>query len=513
MTALNTLLILLTAVCIPGLINRTRAVLAGRRGIRFAQHLFDVRLLLRKGAVYSTTASALFRAVPSVYLGSAIVAALFIPVGELKPLLSFDGDIVCFAYLMALGRFALILGAMDTGSSFEGMGASREALYGALVEPALMLTAGTLALLAGHTSFARIFAEAATGDLQLTVLLVLTAYVLVKIVFTESGRVPVDDPRTHLELTMIHEVMCLDYCGTDLGMIKIAGWLKTAALSMLAADAVTAALCPHWWAAAPLAVLPHRTLGRRGRIDAGPQQTLAQHHIHSHHRGSGGSGFLHGLPAATKHQHPMILPLVILYVITLVYLAITERFRNFASIIGLQGWILFAVALLRLHAINPLELIFIAIETLAFKALLVPAILFAMIRKTKINRVRRSGSSQSGSLLLSLMALAVSASITYYIADSAIDLVFFGVALYALLSGLILIVLRSRIFSHMVGFLVIENGVFLFSMAIGVEMPLLINIAILLDILISVLMLGIFFTKIDGKIHADDADSLTNVKD
>ena len=83
----------------------------------------------------------------------------------------------------------------------------------------------------------------------------LTAYVLVKIVFTESGRVPVDDPRTHLELTMIHEVMCLDYCGTDLGMIKIAGWLKTAALSMLAADAVTAALYPHWWAAAPLAVL------------------------------------------------------------------------------------------------------------------------------------------------------------------------------------------------------------------------------------------------------------------
>ena len=224
MTALNTLLILLTAVCIPGLINRTRAVLAGRRGIRFAQHLYDVRLLLRKGAVYSTTASALFRAVPSVYLGSAIVAALFIPVGELKPLLSFDGDIVCFTYLMALGRFALILGAMDTGSSFEGMGASREALYGALVEPALMLTAGTLALLAGHTSFARIFAEAATGDLQLTVLLVLTAYVLVKIVFTESGRVPVDDPRTHLELTMIHEVMCLDYCGTDLGMIKIACW-------------------------------------------------------------------------------------------------------------------------------------------------------------------------------------------------------------------------------------------------------------------------------------------------
>ena len=255
MAALNTLLFLLAALAIPGLINRTRALLAGRKGIRFAQHLYDVRLLLRKGAVYSPTTTAVFRAAPSVTLGTALVAALFVPVGDLPSALSFEGDLIAFAYLLALGRVALILAAMDTGSSFEGMGASREALYGALVEPALMLTAGTLALLAGHTSFARIFAEAATGDLQLTVLLVLTAYVLVKIVFTEAGRVPVDDPRTHLELTMIHEVMCLDYCGTDLGMIKIAGWLKTAALSMLAADAVTAALCPHWWAAAPLAVL------------------------------------------------------------------------------------------------------------------------------------------------------------------------------------------------------------------------------------------------------------------
>ena len=209
----------------------------------------------------------------------------------------------------------------------------------------------------------------------------------------------------------------------------------------------------------------------------------------------------------------MILPLIILYAVTLVYLSITERFRNFASLIGLQGWLLFAIALVRLHAINPAELTFICLETLLFKGILVPALLFAVIRRTKANRVYRSGSPQSGSLVLSLAALAVSASLTYYIADSTVDLIFFGVALYALLSGLILIVLRQRIFSHMIGFLVIENGVFLFSTAIGVEMPLVINFAILLDILISVLMLGIFFMKIDDKLHADDADSLTHVKD
>lgn len=209
----------------------------------------------------------------------------------------------------------------------------------------------------------------------------------------------------------------------------------------------------------------------------------------------------------------MILPLVILYVVSLVYLSITERFRNFASIMMLQGWLLFAIALLRLHTIAPAELGFIALETLIFKAIVVPAILFRIIRKTKINRVRTSGTSQFHALLLSLAALVVSASVTYYIADSTVDLVFFGVALYALLSGLILIVLRQRLFSHLVGFLVIENGVFLFSMAIGVEMPILINTAILLDILISVLMLGLFMTRVDREIHADDSDSLTHVKD
>lgn len=255
MEALNTLLLLLTALAIPGLINRTRARLAGRKGIRFAQHLYDVTLLLRKGAVYSTTTSALFRIAPSVSLGSALVAALFIPVGDLQPVLSFDGDLVAFAYLLALGRLAIILAAMDTGSSFEGMGASREALYGALVEPALMLVFGTLALISGFTSFASIFSTEIGEDTQLIVVLLLVAYILTKIVFTESGRIPVDDPHTHLELTMIHEVMCLDYCGVDLAFIKMGTWLKTAAFSLLAADAVAAAFCPRWWIAAPLAVL------------------------------------------------------------------------------------------------------------------------------------------------------------------------------------------------------------------------------------------------------------------
>lgn len=209
----------------------------------------------------------------------------------------------------------------------------------------------------------------------------------------------------------------------------------------------------------------------------------------------------------------MILSLVILYVITLIYLSITERFRNHVSLMALQGIILLGVALLRLHSLDAVELAFIIVETLLFKAVIVPAILLRVIRKTKINRVRSSGSSQFNSLLLSIVALVVSCWITSAMADERIDMIFFGVALYALLSGLIMIVVRQRIFAHLVGFLVIENGVFLFSMAIGVEMPMMINLAIMLDIMISILLLGMFLRKLDNNIHTDDADALTAVKD
>ncbi|MBO5972431.1 MAG: NADH-quinone oxidoreductase subunit H [Alistipes sp.] len=252
---LNTLLMVVVALSITGVINRTRALLAGRKGIRFFQHIYNVKLQLRKGAVYSTTTTALFRIAPTVYLGATLLAFLFIPIADLEPLLSFHGDIILVAYLLALSRVTIILAAMDTGSSFEGMGAAREALYGALVEPALMMGMATLALFCGYSSFADIFSMAQELDMNLTIVLFLLAYVFVIIMIIEAGRVPVDDPKTHLELTMIHEVMCLDYSGVDMGLIHIAGWLKNAIFAVIAANAIAVAVSFHWWFAAPLAIL------------------------------------------------------------------------------------------------------------------------------------------------------------------------------------------------------------------------------------------------------------------
>ncbi len=209
----------------------------------------------------------------------------------------------------------------------------------------------------------------------------------------------------------------------------------------------------------------------------------------------------------------MIPSLIILYVVTLVYFSITERYRHFAVLVALQGVILAVIALLRLHGGGVGELVFILAETLIFKAVLVPALLMRIIRRTRINRIEAFGRSQFSSLLFSMLALAASVVVTIYVADETVNKIFFGVSLYALLGGLTLITMRRRMFSHLVGFLVIENGVFLFSMAVGVHMPFLINIAVLLDLLMSVLMLGLFLSKLGEGMHVVDSEKLTDLKD
>lgn len=208
----------------------------------------------------------------------------------------------------------------------------------------------------------------------------------------------------------------------------------------------------------------------------------------------------------------MILSLIILYVLSLIYLSMADRFRSHTMILALQGLLLFGIAMARMHDFHPVEMGFIVVETLVFKAIIIPIILLHVIRKTQINRIT-SSSTQFGSLMMSIVALVASCTITYYMQKSGSDTISFGVALYALLSGLILIVMRKRVFAHLVGFLVIENGVFLFSMAIGVELPMLINLAIMLDILISILVLGMFLQRMDNDMNTDESDALTSIKD
>jgi len=231
----HVLVLLVLPIYVVGTINRTKALWSGRRGQPLAQLAFDAVRLMRKRAVYSTVTTPIFRLTPWVGLVTALSSGLLVPMlGRAAPL-AFPFDFVVFAYVWGLGRVALMLGALDTGSSFEGMGASREASFAALLEPAFFLVAGAACLLTHERSFAAILALRPT-DLVLGAAWVLSLLSMLVIVQVESARMPVDDPTTHLELTMVHEVMVLDHSGPDLAALQVGAAMKlTVGLSLIAA--------------------------------------------------------------------------------------------------------------------------------------------------------------------------------------------------------------------------------------------------------------------------------------
>ena len=223
---LSLLLIIIASLFFTGIIIRTKSVSSGRKGPGIMQPIKDVIRLFKKGAVFSETTTIIFQIAPSIYFASVLMAIMVIPFGSTRGFISFNGDFVFFAYVLALGKFFSIIAALDTGSSFEGMGASREALYSMFAEPAFFILMGSFALLTGHTSFYEIFSSLNFGSYVSFMLGTLATYVFVMIAMIENSRMPIDDPKTHLELTMVHEVMILDNSGFDLGLILSASYLK-----------------------------------------------------------------------------------------------------------------------------------------------------------------------------------------------------------------------------------------------------------------------------------------------
>ena len=217
----------LTAPFLAGVINRIKALFAGRRGQPLLQGYYDLAKLLRKGAVYSRTTSPVLRLAPALILAAMLLATCLIPWGGRRAPLAFSGDFILLAYLLGMVRFATVLAALDTGSSFEGMGASREVQFAALAEPTFFL--GMLLLViqsgrAGLSDMAGAIDLAAWRSAPATLFLLTCAWMV--LLLAENARIPVDDPNTHLELTMIHEVMILDVSGPDLGLIQYAAALK-----------------------------------------------------------------------------------------------------------------------------------------------------------------------------------------------------------------------------------------------------------------------------------------------
>ena len=213
-----------------GIIAKVKAFFAGRKGIPLLQLYYDIFKLLRRGVIYSSSVSVFFAAAPAITLSAVICALLLVPCQKHGAFFAFDGDILLFIYLFALARAFTVLAAIDTASSFEGMGGARELHFSIFSECALMTL---LAVLSVHTSGDRSLSGifSALSDFSSTsglgaMALLLAAVGFFIVLLAENCRVPVDDPETHLELTMIHEAMILDYSGVDLGVIHYASALK-----------------------------------------------------------------------------------------------------------------------------------------------------------------------------------------------------------------------------------------------------------------------------------------------
>jgi formate hydrogenlyase subunit 4 len=228
----------LTALVVPplllGVINKTKALFAGRVGPPLLQPYHDLLKLVRKGSVFSTTTTWVFRAGPVVGVVTAGLALLLIPLGGPQAPLSFPGDLVLLVYLFALGRFFTASAALDTGSAFEGMGAAREVTFACLAEPAFFLGLLVLAKLSGSLQLAGLLgARVAEHWLEASASLALVLLSWFIVLLVENSRVPFDDPNTHLELTMIHEVMVLDHSGPGFALVLYGAALKLFAFASL----------------------------------------------------------------------------------------------------------------------------------------------------------------------------------------------------------------------------------------------------------------------------------------
>jgi formate hydrogenlyase subunit 4 len=240
------LLVLLLAPLLTGIVRKAKARLLRRRGPSVIQPYRDLLRLLRKEAVLADNASWLFRAAPYLIFAATWVAAVLVPTYASGLPFSWSADLIAIVALLAFARFFLALAGMDVGTSFGGIGSSREVMIASLAEPAMLMITFTLALIAGSTQLNTITGFLASPEVGLRVSLGLVLVALVMVAIAENGRIPIDNPATHLELTMVHEAMVLEYSGRHLALIEFA-----AALKLLLYVSLIACLFAPWGLAQP----------------------------------------------------------------------------------------------------------------------------------------------------------------------------------------------------------------------------------------------------------------------
>ncbi|TLM65948.1 MAG: hydrogenase [Deltaproteobacteria bacterium] len=246
--ALHLTLLLVFAPLLSGVIARTKALFAGRTGAPLLQPYFDLARLLRKESVFSRTTTWVFLAGPVAGVAVPVLAALLMPFGALPAPFAFTGDLLLFVYLFGVARFFTVAAALDTGSSFEGMGGAREVTFACLAEPTVLFCLIVLARIADSLSLSALLGPhlAAAWRTPAGLSLGLVVVCLLVVLLVENSRIPFDDPNTHLELTMVHEVMVLDHSGPPFALVLYGAALKLMVLGAPIVRLLLPVATGHW---------------------------------------------------------------------------------------------------------------------------------------------------------------------------------------------------------------------------------------------------------------------------
>ena len=526
---LQMLLVLLLAPLLTGFVRKIKARLVRRQGASVFQPYRDLLRLLRKEVVLAENASWLFRVTPYVTFAAIWVAAALVPTFATGLLFNWTADLIAIVALLGSARFFLALAGMDVGTSFGGIGSSREVMIAALAEPAMLLIVFCMALVAGSTQLSTVANFMASSYVGLRVSLGMAVIALIMVALAENARIPIDNPATHLELTMVHEAMVLEYSGRHLAMIEFGAFLKLLLyISLIAcvflpwkiavfgtgplAYAVGAGiyvvklavagffLALFETATAKMRVFPRSAISRC-RAHAGParhappvrlEELLMQ---------------MHSL--AFDISHTLAGGLVLISFMMLYQ----DRLYSLLNVFALHAVVLALSVAWQAFVQDAPHLYITAAIALVFKAIVIPVALHRIVKQLGIHRDIESAVGIGPTMLAGMGLVALSMVLMLRVTADADplareDLAF---ALSVVLLGLLVMVTRRNAVSQVVGFMSLENGLVL--AATGAKgMPLVVEISVAFSILIAFIVIGIFLFRIRERFNSVDVSALDDFR-
>jgi formate hydrogenlyase subunit 4/hydrogenase-4 membrane subunit HyfE len=510
------LLVLLLAPLLTGFVRKIKARLLRRQGASVFQPYRDLLRLLRKEVVLADNASWLFRVTPYITFAAIWVAAALVPTFATGLLFNWTADLIAIVALLGSARFFLALAGMDVGTSFGGIGSSREVMIAALAEPAMLLIVFCMALVAGSTQLSTVANLLASSYVGLRVSLGMALIALIMVALAENARIPVDNPATHLELTMVHEAMVLEYSGRHLAMIEFGAFLKL----LLYISLIACVFLP-WkialFGTGPLAYaigagayivklavenagFPHSTVPWCC-TDAG----LARHA--SPVRLKEFLMQMHSLSFDISHTLAGGLVLVSFMMLY------QDRLYSLLNVYALHALVLALSVAWQAFIQDAPHLYVTAAIALVFKAIVIPVALHRIVKQLGIHRDIESAVGIGPTMLAGMGLVALSMVLMLRVTAEADplareDLAF---ALSVVLLGLLVMVTRRNAVSQVVGFMSLENGLVL--AATGAKgMPLVVEISVAFSILIAFIVIGIFLFRIRERFDSVDVSALDDYR-